>query len=207
MDKQKIYAQRYGARAALFLDNVFRAEGGFSDDPMDAGGQTMRGVTFETFRNSANLLGKRFADEDDARAYHATLSEDDAAAIYIHRFWLPTRMHTLPQPELAPWGPLAVSVADHQVNCGSWGIIGLQRLVKVKEDGAFGPVSLAAVSKRDPMILFWEYQKWRRAYYRGVKILGYTEEQMKAWHAHNGRGLQNRVTNLENDFRKKGLIR
>lgn len=207
MDKQKIYAQRYGARAALFLDNVFRAEGGFSDHPLDAGGQTMRGVTFETFRNSMHLLGKRLTDEAEARAYHATLSEDDAAAIYIHRFWLPTRMHTLPQPELAPWGPLAVSVADHQVNCGSWGVIGLQRLVKVKEDGAFGPVSLAAVSKRDPMILFWEYQKWRRAYYRGVKILGYTEEQMKAWHAHNGRGLQNRVTNLENDFRKKGLIR
>lgn len=202
----KTYAEIYGERAALFLELVFKAEGGFVNDPQDTGGQTMRGVTYAVFKECLGLLNLKFKTEADAIAYHARLSEADAAEIYVKRFWLPTGMHTLPNPQLGEWAPLAISVADHQVNAGSWGVRGLQRLVGVTADGQFGPLSLKATVAQNPKELFTRYQNWRRSYYSSIQIAGKTPAEMKAWHARFGKGLQNRVSNLERDLKKRGVL-
>lgn len=206
MDKKHKFVKKYGDRAALFLDLVFRAEGGFGDHPMDAGGQTMRGVTFDVFRECASMLGLKFFSSDAAKDYHANLTEDEAAVIYIERFWKRSGMHQLPAPELGPWAPLAITVADHQVNAGSWGVIGLQRLVGVKEDGNVGPITMKAITSHDPFVLYVDYQTWRRQYYRSVRIKNFNDAEMAIWHATFGKGLQNRVTNLDNALRTRGLI-
>ena len=199
------FVSLYGERAALFLDIVFRGEGGYANHKLDKGGQTMRGVTFAVFMENLRMLGLQFNTEQQARAYHSTLPIEDAAEIYIKRFWLASGMNTLPAPELGPWAPLAISVADHKVNTGVYGVIGLQRLIGAKEDGVFGPVSLRMTLAKDPSDLFVRYQEWRRQYYKQVTFSDMTPAELKLWHETDGKGLQNLMSNLARELKTKGL--
>lgn len=122
---------------------VLSVEGGHVDDPHDPGGETRYGIS--------------------QRAYPhleiATLTPDDARALYRRDYWDKVRGDALPPA-------IAVAAFDCAVNQG----VGrarrlLQRALRVRVDGRIGLITLAAASHADPDALLTDFLSHRlRAY-------------------------------------------
>lgn len=123
------------ARFRRCLDHVLRHEGGFVQHPDDPGGATNMGITLATLRDW------RGADvtADDVRA----LTRDEAAAIYLARYWNPIRGDELPPG-------LDLVVFDFAVHSGvRRAAVALQRLLGVTADGVIGRKTLRAAQAAD----------------------------------------------------------
>ena len=113
---------------------VLTREGGWSDHPSDPGGATNRGVTQSRFSAFLRIAGK---PDRSVR----TIRPDELTAIYREE-WDAARCDDVPDPA-------DLALFDAVVNSGRvWGIRFLQRAVGVKDDGIFGPITLAAVRER-----------------------------------------------------------
>lgn len=109
-------------------------EGGYSNNPADPGGETNWGVTVTVARENGYVGAMKDMDQSVAKV------------IYAKKYWLPM-FDQLPYP-------VALQIFDAAVNSGvGQAVRWLQRSVGVADDGKFGPVTLAAVSKADPIKL------------------------------------------------------
>ena len=91
----------------------------------------------------------------------ANLTQEQAIAIYQSEYWTPCACDRL------PW-PLSFLVFDSAVNQGvGRARLLLQEALGVRQDGDIGPVTLAAVAKRDP----WELT----ARFTAVRLLWYVK--------------------------------
>ena len=120
-----------GAFAAA-LAFVFAREGGYSNDPHDAGGETSFGITAAALQNAqvAGLVQTGITPK--------TLTREHAAAIYRHFYWDACRCEEFPPV-------VAVPLFDCAVNQGPvTAILMLQRALGVAVDGKIGPETLAA---------------------------------------------------------------
>lgn len=107
------------------FDLVMTAEGGYVDDPRDAGGATKFGISQRAYPN-----------ED---IEHMTLSR--ARQLYRRDYWDPIAGDKLPDG-------LAVALFDFAVNSGvRRAVLTLQRLLDVVADGAMGPKTVAAANR------------------------------------------------------------
>lgn len=130
---------------------VLKWEGGYSDNPNDPGGATNLGVTHITL---AEWLGRPVTKIDVEN-----LTFDDVRPIYEQRYWLKCRC-----PELPPG--LDLMTFDSAVNCGPTRAVQfLQRAVRAKTDGLFGPATLAAVQAADPKDVIMETATRRAVHY------------------------------------------
>ena len=108
----------------LALDHVLREEGGYSNDPDDDGGETKYGIS------------KSAHPEVDI----ASLSLDQAAAIYRRDYWDRCRCEEMPRG-------LDLALFDAAVNQGAVAAIRmLQEAVGVTPDGVLGPRTMMAVA-------------------------------------------------------------
>lgn len=113
---------------------VLESEGGFAHHPADPGGETYQGITAHTLAQARDRhpdlhLPARVGD----------LQRGQVREIYLRDYWRAAKCHDLPMP-------LALLVFDAAVNHGPSGAIRLlQRALGVRDDGQFGPVTLAAV--------------------------------------------------------------
>lgn len=124
---------------------VLKHEGGYVNDPHDAGGETNWGIS------------KRSYPTLDIRG----LTREQASDIYRRDFWEPLYCDAI------PYG-LAVQVFDHGVNAGrSSAARLLQRTLGLKEDGVFGPVTLAA-AKASGRAAVKGYARRRIDYYQSL---------------------------------------
>lgn len=140
----------------LFADALaftLAQEGGWSDDPADPGGATMRGITLDVFRAWRR---EPSATPDALRA----IPEQEVEAIYAALYWNPVRGSALPEG-------IGLAVFDAAVNLGvRRAAILLQACVGVDQDGNIGPVTLAAVRRAAPGLLLARYANAREAFYR-----------------------------------------
>lgn len=105
------------------FDFVLGREGGYVNDPHDPGGETNFGIT------------KRDYPDLDIK----NLSIKKAREIYKRDYWDKVKSEKLPLP-------LRLSVFDAAVNQGPGTAIKLlQRSLKVKADGKFGPITMNAI--------------------------------------------------------------
>lgn len=103
-------------------------EGGYVNDPRDPGGETKFGISKRAYPD-VNI---------------ASLTLDDARAIYRRDYWDRARCDQLP-PQVA------FQVFDTAVNSGiGQAIRFLQRAVGVADDGQVGPLTMASVRRMDP---------------------------------------------------------
>lgn len=110
---------------------VLKHEGGYVDDPRDAGGATKYGITLATLRS---WRGKPIAKQDVK-----DLTEAEATAIYRANYWAPVKGDDLP-------AGVDYVVFDAAVNSGpKTSVKWLQRAVGVNDDGIIGPKTLTAV--------------------------------------------------------------
>lgn len=151
---------------------VLQHEGGYVNHPMDKGGPTNKGVTqrtYDAYRRARNA-GSRSVK---------FITDDEVGDIYRSRYWDVVRGDDL------PWGVDYVTF-DFAVNSGpSRAAQFLQRAVGTDDDGAIGPITLAAVEKRDPIGLINQVLDARMAWLRGLWNWGTF-----------GRGWTNRVSGV-----------
>lgn len=153
-----------------------QAEGGYVNRKTDKGGPTNMGITLA-----------RLSQE---RGYPCTiqdlknLTREEANRIYKEGYWDPIRADELP-------AGLDYAVYDFYVNSGSWAIKILQRVLRVKEDGIVGSLTLKAVENYPGGIraLIKEYCDARMTFLRGLGG--------KQGFGPNGRGWTIRVTGID----------
>jgi lysozyme family protein len=135
------------------LKFVLRWEGGFSDNPQDHGGRTMKGVTqreYDTWR-----VAQAQPAQDVAQ-----ISTDELTKIYFDEYWRPSFCDRLQ-------AKLDLVQFDTCVNMGKNRAIKiLQETVGVTPDGAFGPLTEKACEGCNPPEAVARYCSIREALYR-----------------------------------------
>ncbi|UOF77902.1 lysozyme [Caudoviricetes sp.] len=147
-------------------------EGGFTNDPRDGGGMTNWGVT--------HIDWAAWIGHEPSEAEMRAITKDDVKPLYKRKYW--DNLHCDELPSGLDW-----AVMDFGVNSG----IGrsakyLQRLVGVKDDGAIGPVTLAAVKAHDTKDLIEKLCAARMAFLQKLSNFD-----------HFGKGWTRRVQDVE----------
>jgi len=120
---------------------IFKWEGGCSDDPVDKGGPTNRGVTLSTWRKVGyDKDGDSDIDIDDIRL----LTLDDALMVLKKFYWDRWRADEINNQKVAN------ILVDWLWCSGKWGILIPQRILGLPVDGIVGPVTIQAVNRANP---------------------------------------------------------
>jgi len=115
------------------LPIVLSHEGGWADHPKDPGGATMKGVTIGTFA--------AFKDRKVTKDELKNISDADLSAIYKKGYWDKVYGESLQHG-------VDLATFDLAVNSGPGRAARtLQKVVKVKQDGKIGPVTVTAQAK------------------------------------------------------------
>ena len=138
-----------------FIPFLLRWEGsGFTNDPVDFGGATMKGITFRTFKEYRKKVGKPEPTIDDLK----NISDAEWLDVVRVMFW------NLWKADLIISQPVANFLVDWFFNSGSYGIKRPQRLLKVKDDGDVGKETIDAVNEMEPFNLFTSLHNDRIAF-------------------------------------------
>ena len=146
---------------AAALAHVLKMEGGFTDDPLDPGGPTHKGITLKTL---AAWRGVKLtaANRDELIAELRRISDEEARAIYAKRYWQPAGCAGLPPP-------LAVFHFDAAVNHGVGGAVRmLQEAVGAYADGEIGRETKGRIAAMPMMRIIKAYAEIRRRRYRAL---------------------------------------
>lgn len=135
----------FDAAFAKLIDR--QHEGGYSNDPHDAGGETMFGITIAVARANGYAGPMR------------TMPRSTAAAIYLASYWTPAGCDVVPDI-------LKFDLFDMAVNQGVPSAVkALQHAAGVTEDGALGPMTLQAVRAALPVRLLFRFEAARLVHY------------------------------------------
>ncbi|WP_095203856.1 glycoside hydrolase family 108 protein [Mesorhizobium carmichaelinearum] len=156
---------------ARALALVLKSEGGWSDNPADPGGATMKGVTLANFR--------RYVKADASEADLKTIGDDQVATVYRRFYWDAVLGAELPDG-------VDYAVFDFAVNSGPGRAAKyLQASVGVPQDGRIGPATLAAAKAKPAGVVIDELCDARLAFLR----------RLPTW-ATFGRGWSDRVRSV-----------
>lgn len=158
------------ARFAACLAETREIEGGWSDDPADRGGPTMKGITIGVYAGWVGATVKRGADGQFIRdaAFLAlmerlrNIDDETVAAICRANYWNAIRGDELP-------AGIDIAVWDYCLNSGpAQAIKSLQLSIGgLVVDGHLGPATLDAVRTAPAQWLIPEYLDERRRFLRG----------------------------------------
>ena len=163
------------SRAFDVIPLVLKHEGGFVNDPRDAGGATNKGITIKTFQRYIKPSG---TVEDLKR-----LTTEQAVVVYKRQYWDAVSADLLPRG-------VDYAVFDFAVNSGpSRAARSLQRVVGAKEDGIIGPATLEAVEAYDQAQIIADLCEVRLAFLKAIR-------GGKDWQAF-GRGWSRRVREVK----------
>lgn len=136
---------------------TLQSEGGWSDDPADPGGATMKGITIGTFRG--HFPG---ATIDQLR----NITDEQVADIYRHGYWNAVKGDDLPIG-------VDLSAFDFAVNAGPGRSIRLlQHAVGAVADGLIGPQTMRDIEQLDPGDIVSELGRQQQAYYESLPTFG-----------------------------------
>lgn len=140
------------------LKVILENEGGFVDDPDDAGGRTNFGITQSVYDPSGVKDVKNITPEE-------------VSAIYLISYYKPSGAEML---DLAGYPELSLQVFDCAVNCGvGTAVKMLQRMVGANVDGVFGSVTLMQTktfADTKDHTLNYLYQRERAKYYNRLVV-------------------------------------
>jgi lysozyme family protein len=132
------------------LIHVLKHEGGYVNHPADPGGMTNLGVT--------KAVWEEWVGRESSEKEMRSLTPEMVAPLYRRKYWDKIQGDNLPDG-------VDYAVFDFAVNSGPGRAAKfLQELVGVKADGAIGPMTLVAVSKKEPYELIKAYNAKRQAF-------------------------------------------
>ena len=136
------------------LTMLLKHEGGYVNDPNDAGGRTNLGVTQKVYEN--------WVERDVTEQEMRDLTVEDVAPIYKNEYWDRGKCDDLPSG--VDW-----CIFDWGVNSGmSRSAKALQRIVGVEADGGIGPMTLQAVNDFDPLEIITKMHLSRQHFYESL---------------------------------------
>ncbi len=120
---------------------LLKWEGGFVNDPVDAGGATMKGVTLATFR--------KFYGANRTIADLKAITEEQWLHIFKVGYWDKCRADEIKSQSVAN------AIVDWAYNSGpATAAKKVQTLVGVTVDGVIGPKTIAAINSFPPRTIF-----------------------------------------------------
>ena len=134
------------AKVDVLLPFILKWEGGFVNDPADAGGATNKGVTLTTWRNIGyDKDGDGDIDVQDLKLLSSADVRDRVLKPHYWDRW---------KADLIQSQKVANILVDWVWGSGKHGIVIPQRLLGVADDGIVGDKTLSAVNFADPDQLF-----------------------------------------------------
>lgn len=176
---QAVHAPAFERAFRLLLN----AEGGYVDDPRDAGGPTKHGISLRAVRlRDVDRDGQLDFDLDrdgDVDAEDIKLAtEAHARQLFLEDYWRKTNAEAFPDA-------IAIALADSAYLQGPRTAVALlQRAVGVKDDGVVGEKTLAAVARRPVVDVLKDFaeQRLRRMWQapsREAHFLGWSVRVMR----------------------------
>ena len=137
------------------LQYVLASEGLFTDNPLDSGGATMKGITLDTYR----LFKKNtHLTPNDLK----NISDADISTIYLNQYWNACRCSELPSG-------IDYCVFDASVNMGYGRATKiLQESCGATPDGALGSISMALIRQSDRNLLIKTFSEKKEAFYKSI---------------------------------------
>lgn len=115
---------------------ILKWEGGFANDPADAGGATMKGVTITTYKLYRASKGVLSTTIDDLKA----ISDEDWTNVLKTMYWDKWQADKINNQSIAN------ILVDWVWASGVYGIKIPQVILGVKQDGIVGAITLSAVN-------------------------------------------------------------
>lgn len=131
---------------------------GYANDPVDAGGPTMVGVTIGTYRAYARKKGSRVPDIEDLKR----ISYTEWLDILKTMFWDKVKADEIKSQSIANlcvntvWGSGASYIKVIQKTAGAY------------PDGIIGPKSLEVINSQDPRVLFNKLWNRRKKFFLDI---------------------------------------
>lgn len=138
---------------------VRRHEGGYQDNPNDSGNYNSRGQNVGTNWGINAQIYEHHLGRPPSKDDMINMSRDVAKAIYKRVYWDRIQGDNIINQQIAN------ILFDGHVNHGSWGIKMMQQALGVVRDGVVGPITLTAINRAVPQVLFNTYKAIRRAGY------------------------------------------
>ena len=138
------------AKAEKLIPKILRWEGGFVNDPDDAGGATNKGVTIATFRK---FYGKEATIEQLKR-----ITDEQWLRIFKVGYWDKFKADDINDQSVAN------ICVDWLYNSGIVAIKRVQKIVGVVDDGIVGPKTIGAINAKDAEPLFFQIRAARIAF-------------------------------------------
>jgi len=162
----------------IALPLVLRYEGGYTNNPLDKGGATNKGIIqteYDRYRKEKNLVLQSVK----------LITDDEVRDIYLNKYWLAGKCDQISSSKIA------VIHFDTCVNTGlKQAAKFLQRTVNVVDDGIIGEKTIANVNKSEIMDVVNNYINQRRDFYQLIVKRNPTQQVfLKGW--------LNRVNNLQ----------
>lgn len=142
------------------IPHILRWEGEWSNDPDDAGGATMRGVTMATYEAYCRRKGYPKPTIERLRSISREQWEDVFRTMYWDRW----------QGDNIKNQSVANMLVDWLWCSGKWGIEIPQRVLGVSIDGKVGKSTLQALNVREPRILFERLRDERKGFLNRIAV-------------------------------------
>lgn len=155
------------ANFELTIPFTHEKEGGFVNDPHDAGGATNMGVTLNTYTTYCRKKGYPHPTVEHLKQ----LTENQWQEIMRTMYWDVIKGDDIQSQSVA------LAIYDWSVHSGpATAVKHVQRILGVKADGIVGPVTLAAINSASPLPLFGQIQQSRLAFLESLCTVNFIEQ-------------------------------
>lgn len=178
---------RFNEMMKVILLNECGSGNGYVNDPDDAGGITIYGITRKNHTNLSIWNSILKLPENKRKAYKPTKAQMDE----IYNVYKTSYYDKVCGDKISS-KCLAMQLFDFAVNAGvSKSVKGLQLVSDVKQDGIMGPITLNAANKGGMDVVDY-FIVYRREYYKSLSEKGNNKKFLKGW--------LNRISNCLNAF-------
>lgn len=137
---------------------ILKWEGGFSNDPNDAGGATMKGVTISTYKAYCAKNGKK----TPTVAQLKKITNEEWTDILKTMYWDKARADEITSQRVAG------IIVDWVWMSGTGILKNVQRCLGVQADGIVGAKTIAAINNANPDELFNAIYNVRSNFYHSI---------------------------------------